>query len=93
MFGVLLSSSRFLIVLACLILSVLSTIDQYQALAHTTLFWVVSLQPSERRLALSNHTRSHTIERNISIVKVVKDGKSNGPDFKICYQETACPDF
>ncbi|XP_032374510.1 potassium voltage-gated channel subfamily KQT member 1.1 isoform X1 [Etheostoma spectabile] len=32
--------SVFLIVLACLILSVLSTIDQYQALAHTTLFWV-----------------------------------------------------
>uniref|UniRef100_A0A3Q1EMB6 IKs producing slow voltage-gated potassium channel subunit alpha KvLQT1 n=1 Tax=Acanthochromis polyacanthus TaxID=80966 RepID=A0A3Q1EMB6_9TELE len=31
---------RFLIVLACLILSVLSTISQYQALAHTTLFWV-----------------------------------------------------
>ncbi|XP_038557647.1 potassium voltage-gated channel subfamily KQT member 1.1 [Micropterus salmoides] len=30
----------FLIVLACLILSVLSTIDQYQALAYTTLFWV-----------------------------------------------------
>ncbi|XP_059214402.1 potassium voltage-gated channel subfamily KQT member 1.1 [Centropristis striata] len=30
----------FLIVLACLILSVLSTIEQYQALAHTTLFWV-----------------------------------------------------
>ncbi|XP_051795110.1 potassium voltage-gated channel subfamily KQT member 1.1 isoform X2 [Acanthochromis polyacanthus] len=30
----------FLIVLACLILSVLSTISQYQALAHTTLFWV-----------------------------------------------------
>ncbi|XP_076012398.1 potassium voltage-gated channel subfamily KQT member 1.1 [Genypterus blacodes] len=30
----------FLIVLACLILSVLSTIDQYQALAHETLFWV-----------------------------------------------------
>ncbi|KAK2853709.1 hypothetical protein Q5P01_006370 [Channa striata] len=30
----------FLIVLACLILSVLSTVDQYQALAHTTLFWV-----------------------------------------------------
>ncbi|XP_029354509.1 potassium voltage-gated channel subfamily KQT member 1.1 [Echeneis naucrates] len=30
----------FLIVLACLILSVLSTIDQYQELAHTTLFWV-----------------------------------------------------
>ncbi|XP_015253049.1 PREDICTED: potassium voltage-gated channel subfamily KQT member 1 [Cyprinodon variegatus] len=30
----------FLIVLACLILSVLSTIDQFQALAHTTLFWV-----------------------------------------------------
>uniref|UniRef100_A0A3Q4N269 Potassium voltage-gated channel subfamily KQT member 1 n=1 Tax=Neolamprologus brichardi TaxID=32507 RepID=A0A3Q4N269_NEOBR len=30
----------FLIVLACLILSVLSTIHQYQALAHTTLFWV-----------------------------------------------------
>ncbi|KAJ7994612.1 hypothetical protein DPEC_G00251290 [Dallia pectoralis] len=30
----------FLIVLACLILSVLSTIDQYQALAHGTLFWV-----------------------------------------------------
>ncbi|XP_047435803.1 potassium voltage-gated channel subfamily KQT member 1.1 isoform X2 [Mugil cephalus] len=30
----------FLIVLACLILSVLSTIDQYQDLAHTTLFWV-----------------------------------------------------
>lgn len=37
------SSSRFLSVLACLILSVLSTIDQYQALAHTTLFWVVSV--------------------------------------------------
>ncbi|KAM3877104.1 potassium voltage-gated channel subfamily KQT member 1.1 [Diretmus argenteus] len=32
--------SVFLIVLACLILSVLSTVDQYQALAHTTLFWV-----------------------------------------------------
>ncbi|CAL8352626.1 unnamed protein product [Merluccius merluccius] len=30
----------FLIVLACLILSVLSTIDQYQTLAHETLFWV-----------------------------------------------------
>ncbi|XP_068580390.1 potassium voltage-gated channel subfamily KQT member 1.1 [Cebidichthys violaceus] len=30
----------FLIVLACLMLSVLSTIEQYQALAHTTLFWV-----------------------------------------------------
>ncbi|XP_071375203.1 potassium voltage-gated channel subfamily KQT member 1.1 [Centroberyx affinis] len=30
----------FLIVLTCLILSVLSTIDQYQALAYTTLFWV-----------------------------------------------------
>uniref|UniRef100_A0A3Q2QKH4 IKs producing slow voltage-gated potassium channel subunit alpha KvLQT1 n=1 Tax=Fundulus heteroclitus TaxID=8078 RepID=A0A3Q2QKH4_FUNHE len=30
----------FLMVLACLILSVLSTIDQFQALAHTTLFWV-----------------------------------------------------
>ncbi|XP_070688769.1 potassium voltage-gated channel subfamily KQT member 1.1 [Pempheris klunzingeri] len=30
----------FLIVLACLILSVLSTIEQYEALAHTTLFWV-----------------------------------------------------
>lgn len=30
----------FLIVLACLILSVLSTIPQYEALAHTTLFWV-----------------------------------------------------
>ncbi|XP_041835968.1 potassium voltage-gated channel subfamily KQT member 1.1 isoform X2 [Melanotaenia boesemani] len=30
----------FLIVLACLILSVLSTVDQYQALAYTTLFWV-----------------------------------------------------
>ncbi|XP_056135273.1 potassium voltage-gated channel subfamily KQT member 1.1 [Lampris incognitus] len=30
----------FLIVLACLILSVLSTIDQYQPLAHSTLFWV-----------------------------------------------------
>ncbi|XP_014916484.1 potassium voltage-gated channel subfamily KQT member 1.1, partial [Poecilia latipinna] len=30
----------FLIVLACLILSVLSTIDQFQALAHTTLFWM-----------------------------------------------------
>ncbi|XP_070822010.1 potassium voltage-gated channel subfamily KQT member 1.1 [Chaetodon trifascialis] len=30
----------FLIVLACLILSVLSTIEEYQALAHTTLFWV-----------------------------------------------------
>ncbi|XP_061565218.1 potassium voltage-gated channel subfamily KQT member 1.1 isoform X3 [Cololabis saira] len=30
----------FLIVLACLILSVLSTIDQYQTLAHSTLFWV-----------------------------------------------------
>ncbi|CAF99936.1 unnamed protein product, partial [Tetraodon nigroviridis] len=33
-------SSRFLIVLACLILSVLSTIDQYQSLSQTTLFWV-----------------------------------------------------
>ncbi|XP_028330240.1 potassium voltage-gated channel subfamily KQT member 1.1 [Gouania willdenowi] len=33
----------FLIVLACLILSVLSTIEQYQALAHSTLFWVVSV--------------------------------------------------
>ncbi|KAJ3593848.1 hypothetical protein NHX12_006182 [Muraenolepis orangiensis] len=32
--------SVFLIVLACLILSVLSTIDQYQTLAHETLFWV-----------------------------------------------------
>ncbi|XP_029000173.1 potassium voltage-gated channel subfamily KQT member 1.1 isoform X2 [Betta splendens] len=30
----------FLIVLACLFLSVLSTIEQYQALAHSTLFWV-----------------------------------------------------
>uniref|UniRef100_A0A8C5AQN5 IKs producing slow voltage-gated potassium channel subunit alpha KvLQT1 n=1 Tax=Gadus morhua TaxID=8049 RepID=A0A8C5AQN5_GADMO len=30
----------FLIVLACLILSVLSTIDQYQTLAHETLYWV-----------------------------------------------------
>uniref|UniRef100_A0A3Q2ZZY7 Potassium voltage-gated channel subfamily KQT member 1 n=1 Tax=Kryptolebias marmoratus TaxID=37003 RepID=A0A3Q2ZZY7_KRYMA len=30
----------FLMVLACLILSVLSTIEQYQSLAHTTLFWV-----------------------------------------------------
>uniref|UniRef100_A0A674MFJ0 Potassium voltage-gated channel subfamily KQT member 1 n=1 Tax=Takifugu rubripes TaxID=31033 RepID=A0A674MFJ0_TAKRU len=30
----------FLIVLACLILSVLSTIDQYQSLSQTTLFWV-----------------------------------------------------
>uniref|UniRef100_A0A8C9TNI8 Potassium voltage-gated channel subfamily KQT member 1 n=1 Tax=Scleropages formosus TaxID=113540 RepID=A0A8C9TNI8_SCLFO len=30
----------FLIVLACLILSVLSTIDQYQPLAHSALFWV-----------------------------------------------------
>ncbi|XP_070410607.1 potassium voltage-gated channel subfamily KQT member 1.1 isoform X2 [Nothobranchius furzeri] len=30
----------FLIVLACLILSVLSTIEEYQSLAHTTLFWV-----------------------------------------------------
>ncbi|XP_048825319.1 potassium voltage-gated channel subfamily KQT member 1-like isoform X3 [Brienomyrus brachyistius] len=30
----------FLIVLTCLILSVLSTIDQYQTLAHSTLFWV-----------------------------------------------------
>ncbi|XP_035250773.1 potassium voltage-gated channel subfamily KQT member 1.1 isoform X2 [Anguilla anguilla] len=30
----------FLIVLACLILSVLSTIDQYQSLAQKTLFWV-----------------------------------------------------
>lgn len=37
-------SCRFLIVLACLILSVLSTIDQYQTLAHTTLFWVVSVK-------------------------------------------------
>ena len=34
---------RFLIVLACLILSVLSTIDQYQSLSQTTLFWVVSV--------------------------------------------------
>ncbi|XP_045067064.1 potassium voltage-gated channel subfamily KQT member 1.1 [Coregonus clupeaformis] len=32
--------SVFLIVLICLILSVLSTIGQYQALAHGTLFWV-----------------------------------------------------
>ncbi|KAI4878096.1 hypothetical protein NFI96_027889 [Prochilodus magdalenae] len=32
--------NRFLIVLSCLILSVLSTIDQYQALAQETLFWV-----------------------------------------------------
>uniref|UniRef100_A0A673CC67 Potassium voltage-gated channel subfamily KQT member 1 n=1 Tax=Sphaeramia orbicularis TaxID=375764 RepID=A0A673CC67_9TELE len=32
--------SVFLIVLACLILSVLSTIPEYEALAHTTLFWV-----------------------------------------------------
>ncbi|XP_068596487.1 potassium voltage-gated channel subfamily KQT member 1.1 [Brachionichthys hirsutus] len=30
----------FLIVLACLILSVLTTIRQYEALAHMTLFWV-----------------------------------------------------
>ncbi|TSK19995.1 Potassium voltage-gated channel subfamily KQT member 1 [Bagarius yarrelli] len=30
----------FLIVLSCLILSVLSTIDQYQSLAQETLFWV-----------------------------------------------------
>lgn len=30
----------FLIVLACLILSVLSTIREYEALAYTTLFWV-----------------------------------------------------
>ncbi|KAM8893359.1 potassium voltage-gated channel subfamily KQT member 1.1 isoform 2-T2 [Spinachia spinachia] len=30
----------FVIVLACLILSVLSTIEEYQALAYTTLFWV-----------------------------------------------------
>jgi len=30
-------------VLSCLILSVLSTIDEYQTLANTTLFWVVSL--------------------------------------------------
>lgn len=37
---------RFLIVLACLILSVLSTIDQFQALAYTTLFWMVSLDSS-----------------------------------------------
>ncbi|XP_071014422.1 potassium voltage-gated channel subfamily KQT member 1.1 isoform X2 [Oncorhynchus clarkii lewisi] len=34
------STHKFLIVLACLILSVLSTIGQYQALAHGTLFWV-----------------------------------------------------
>uniref|UniRef100_A0A671SQY9 Potassium voltage-gated channel, KQT-like subfamily, member 1.1 n=1 Tax=Sinocyclocheilus anshuiensis TaxID=1608454 RepID=A0A671SQY9_9TELE len=33
----------FLIVLSCLILSVLSTIDEYQSLANKTLFWVVSL--------------------------------------------------
>lgn len=58
MFGVLLSFFRFLIVLACLILSVLSTIDQYQTLAHTTLFWVVSLQPSERCRTISKHTKS-----------------------------------
>ncbi|KAM9422729.1 potassium voltage-gated channel subfamily KQT member 1.1 isoform 4-T4 [Salvelinus alpinus] len=32
--------SVFLIVLTCLVLSVLSTIGQYQALAHGTLFWV-----------------------------------------------------
>ncbi|XP_030650053.1 potassium voltage-gated channel subfamily KQT member 1.1 [Chanos chanos] len=30
----------FLIVLSCLILSVLSTIEEYQTLAHDTLFWV-----------------------------------------------------
>ncbi|XP_068165728.1 potassium voltage-gated channel subfamily KQT member 1.1 isoform X2 [Antennarius striatus] len=30
----------FLIVLACLVLSVLTTIHQYEALAHMTLFWV-----------------------------------------------------
>lgn len=36
------SFCRFLIVLSCLILSVLSTIDQYQTLAQETLFWVVS---------------------------------------------------
>ncbi|XP_023698047.1 potassium voltage-gated channel subfamily KQT member 1-like isoform X1 [Paramormyrops kingsleyae] len=30
----------FLIVLACLIFSVMSTIDQYQPLAHSVLFWV-----------------------------------------------------
>ncbi|KAJ8252628.1 hypothetical protein COCON_G00219400 [Conger conger] len=39
--------SPFLIVLACLILSVLSTIDQYQSLAQNTLFWVARL-PSNR---------------------------------------------
>ncbi|KTG03041.1 hypothetical protein cypCar_00004470 [Cyprinus carpio] len=32
---------RFLIVLSCLILSVLSTIDEYQTLANKTLFWVI----------------------------------------------------
>uniref|UniRef100_A0A8C5D394 Potassium voltage-gated channel subfamily KQT member 1 n=1 Tax=Gouania willdenowi TaxID=441366 RepID=A0A8C5D394_GOUWI len=41
----------FLIVLACLILSVLSTIEQYQALAHSTLFWILMVLcvPSHRR--------------------------------------------
>ncbi|KAM9422734.1 potassium voltage-gated channel subfamily KQT member 1.1 isoform 9-T9 [Salvelinus alpinus] len=34
------STHKFLIVLTCLVLSVLSTIGQYQALAHGTLFWV-----------------------------------------------------
>lgn len=41
-FNILSPFCRFLIVLSCLILSVLSTIDQYQALAQETLFWVVS---------------------------------------------------
>lgn len=36
------SFCRFLIVLSCLILSVLSTIVEFQALAQETLFWVVS---------------------------------------------------
>uniref|UniRef100_A0A8B9H5N7 Potassium voltage-gated channel subfamily KQT member 1 n=1 Tax=Astyanax mexicanus TaxID=7994 RepID=A0A8B9H5N7_ASTMX len=34
------SFCRFLIVLSCLILSVLSTIEEYQTLAQDTLFWV-----------------------------------------------------
>ena len=46
------SFCRFLIVLACLILSVLSTIDQYQALAHETLFFVVSIFKMEDCLIL-----------------------------------------
>lgn len=49
-------SSRFLIVLACLILSVLSTIGEYQHLAYQALYWVVSLtfHPPSRKTLMDN---------------------------------------